>query len=208
MQIDGGRGLYWAGLPMIATVARLLCREVTLENAYLREENRILKDKAREKGRLRFTDDERRCLVEAALALGRSLLKEVVTIVQPETILAWQRRLEKQKWDYSHRRRKPGRPAYPSRRRSAHLHAGPGEHLGATSGFAENCSSSASSVRKAVSQISSVETDSHPPRGARGSPGSSSFPGTRKFSFASTSLRRKCGPAPDSERPTSSSPFI
>jgi len=30
------RGMDWAGLPVIATVARLSCRELTLENEYLR----------------------------------------------------------------------------------------------------------------------------------------------------------------------------
>jgi putative transposase len=107
-----GRGLDWAGLPVIATVARLLCRELTLQNEYLRLENRILKEKV--PGRIRFTDEERRSLAEAALAMGCSLMKEVVSIVKPETILAWQRRLERQKWDYSaRRRRKPGRPRTP-----------------------------------------------------------------------------------------------
>jgi len=106
--------LDWAGLPVIATVARLLCRELTLGNEYLRLENRILKEKAQATGRLRFTDEERRSLTEAALAMGRSLMKEVVSIVKPETILAWQRRLERQKWDYSaRRRRRPGRPRAP-----------------------------------------------------------------------------------------------
>jgi hypothetical protein len=33
------RGPDWAGLPVIATVARLLCRELTLQNEYLRLEN-------------------------------------------------------------------------------------------------------------------------------------------------------------------------
>jgi hypothetical protein len=64
--------------------------------------------------RVRFTDQERRSLSEAALALGRSLMREVVSIVKPETILAWQRRLEQRKWDYSARRTaKPGRPRTP-----------------------------------------------------------------------------------------------
>lgn len=37
-----------------------------------------------------------------------------MSIVQPETILAWQRRLERRKWDYSKRRtRGPGRPRTP-----------------------------------------------------------------------------------------------
>ncbi len=109
-QAEGG--VDWAGLPLIATVARLLCRELTLQNEYLKLENRILKEKVT--GRLRFTQEERRSLTEAALAMGRALMREVVSIVQPETILAWQRRLERKKWDYSQRRRRgPGRPRTP-----------------------------------------------------------------------------------------------
>jgi hypothetical protein len=92
MAQDGSRRFNWAGLPLIATVARLLCRELTLQNEYLRAENRILKSKV--KGRLCFTDEERRSLVAAALAMGRKLMRRVVGIVKPETILAWQRRLE------------------------------------------------------------------------------------------------------------------
>ena len=80
-------------------MARLLCWELTLQNEYLRLENRLLRDKM--PGRLRFTDEERRSLSETALAMGRSLMKDVVSIVKPETILAWQRRLERRKWDYS-----------------------------------------------------------------------------------------------------------
>ena len=99
----------WLSLPVIATIARLLCRELTLQNEYLRLENKVLK--SRLPGRIRFTDDERRSLVDAALAMGRKLMEIVVNIVKPTTILAWQRRLERAKWDYSERRkRKPGRP--------------------------------------------------------------------------------------------------
>ena len=64
----------WAGLPVIVTVARLLCRELALQNEYPRLENRIPKEKV--PGRFRFTDEERRSLVEAALAMGRSLMTE------------------------------------------------------------------------------------------------------------------------------------
>lgn len=99
----------WLGLPLIATLVRVLSRELTLQNEHLRTENRILRSHL--PGRIRFTDDERRTLVETAMAMGRNLMRETVTIVKPETILGWQRRLEKQKWDYSERRkRKPGRP--------------------------------------------------------------------------------------------------
>jgi hypothetical protein len=41
MQEGSGRGFDWAGLPVIATLARLLCRELTLQNEYLRSENRV-----------------------------------------------------------------------------------------------------------------------------------------------------------------------
>ena len=102
----------WLNVPIIATITRLLCRELTLQNEYLRQENKILKSKI--KKRIVFTDDERRTLVEAALAMGKDLMEQFVTIVKPKTILAWQCRLEKQKWDYSDRRENnPGRPRIP-----------------------------------------------------------------------------------------------
>jgi len=80
-------------------VARLLCRELTLQNEWLRLENWILRKKV--SGRIRFTNEERRSLAEAALAMGWSLVREVVSIVKPETILAWQRRLARRQWDDS-----------------------------------------------------------------------------------------------------------
>ncbi|MHC4638573.1 MAG: integrase core domain-containing protein [Planctomycetota bacterium] len=99
----------WLSVPIIATITRLLCRELTLQNEYLSQENKILKSKINK--RIVFTEDERRTLVEAAMAMGRDLMEQVVTIVKPKTILAWQRKLENQKWDYSDRRKNnPGRP--------------------------------------------------------------------------------------------------
>ena len=75
---------------------------------YLVEENRILKGQLRGR-RLRLTDDERRKLAVKGKALGRQVLEKVATIVTPDTILAWHRKLVARKWDYS-KRRKPGRP--------------------------------------------------------------------------------------------------
>ncbi|MFA6176943.1 MAG: integrase core domain-containing protein [Phycisphaerae bacterium] len=99
----------WLNVPIIATIARLLCRELTLQNEYLRQENKILKSKI--KKRISFTDDERRTLIDAAMAMGRDLMEQMVTIVNPKTILTWQRKLENEKWDYSDRRKvNPGRP--------------------------------------------------------------------------------------------------
>ena len=67
---------------------------------YLREENRVLREQLGQK-RLRFNDDPRRRLAAKAKGLGRKLLREVATIVTPETLLAWHRRLIAQKYDGS-----------------------------------------------------------------------------------------------------------
>ena len=118
MDKDISGDINWISLPVIATVARLLCRELTLQNEYLCAENKILRSKI--KGRIRFTDNDRRSLADAALAMGRQLMQEVVNIVKPETILVWQRRLERQKWDYSARKtRRPGYLSSPHTLRAA-----------------------------------------------------------------------------------------
>jgi hypothetical protein len=75
---------------------------------YLREENRVLREQLGER-RLRLSDDQRRRLAEKAKLLGRRILAEVATIVTPETLLAWHRKLIAQKYDGSGRRQ-PGRP--------------------------------------------------------------------------------------------------
>jgi len=59
---------------------------------YLREENRVLREQPGER-RLRLTDDQRRRLAVRAKGLGRKVLAEVATIVTPETLLRWHRRL-------------------------------------------------------------------------------------------------------------------
>src|SRR3954468_7763910 len=75
---------------------------------YLREENRVLREQLGER-RLRFNDDQRRRWAARAKGLGRKLLAELATIVTPETLLAWHRKLIAQKYDGS-RQRGPGRP--------------------------------------------------------------------------------------------------
>ena len=68
--------------------------------AYLIEENRILR---RQLGgrRLRLTDDDRRKLAARAYRLGRQALREVATVVTPDTLLRWHRRLIAGKWTYA-----------------------------------------------------------------------------------------------------------
>jgi hypothetical protein len=70
---------------------------------YLTEENRVLRKQLAGK-RLRFTDDQRRRLAAKAKGLGRKLLYELDTIVTPETLMAWHRRLIAQKYDGSKKR--------------------------------------------------------------------------------------------------------
>jgi putative transposase len=75
---------------------------------YLREENRVLREQLGGR-RVRFNDDQRRRLAAKAKGLGRKLLKEVATLVTPETLLAWHRKLIANKYDGTSRRG-PGRP--------------------------------------------------------------------------------------------------
>jgi hypothetical protein len=67
--------------------------------AYLMEENRLLRRQIA--GRhLRLTDDEWRRLAARAYRLGREALRDVATIVTPDTLLRWHRQLVARKWTY------------------------------------------------------------------------------------------------------------
>src|SRR5215469_12879608 len=75
---------------------------------YLQEENRVLREQVGSKW-LRLNDDQRRRLAVRAKKLGRRVLRELTTIVTPETLLAWHRKLIARKYDGS-KQRGPGRP--------------------------------------------------------------------------------------------------
>src|SRR5436190_358384 len=71
--------------------------------AYLIEENRLLR---RQLGgrRLRLTNDDRRRLAARAYRLGRQGLRQVATIVIPDTLLRWHRQLIAHTWTYARTR--------------------------------------------------------------------------------------------------------
>jgi putative transposase len=75
--------------------------------AFLREENRTLKAQLAGR-RLQLNEAQRRRLAVLGQRLGRGVLREVATLVTPDTILRWHRELIARKW--THSRRRQGRP--------------------------------------------------------------------------------------------------
>jgi transposase InsO family protein len=92
---------------LLATFAGWVNRHQAQVIDYLVEENRVLKEQLGGR-RLQLTDDQRRRLAAKGKALGRKVLDEVATIVTPDTIMRWHRRLIAAKWTYTTKR--IGRP--------------------------------------------------------------------------------------------------
>jgi putative transposase len=76
--------------------------------AFLQAENQLLKHRLRGK-RMRFGDAERALLARKAKAVGREALLELDTLVTPDPLMRWHRRLVAQNWDLT-QRHCPGRP--------------------------------------------------------------------------------------------------
>ena len=93
---------------VIAAIALWLNRQQQEVIDYLKEENRLLKEKLGDR-KLHFTDAERRRLAARAKLLGRKILAQLDTLVTPDTLLRWHRELSAQKWNHV-QKRKPGRP--------------------------------------------------------------------------------------------------
>ena len=83
---------------------------------YLREEVRVLREHLGAK-RLRFTDEQRARLARKAKRIKFGTLKEIASVVTPQTLLAWHRRLVAKKYDSSAKRM--GRPRTKSSLRRA-----------------------------------------------------------------------------------------
>ena len=79
---------------LLATFAGWVTRQQAQAMSYLIEENRVLKEQLVARGRsLRLTEDQRRRLAAKGKPLGHKPLGNVATIVTPDTIMAWYRRL-------------------------------------------------------------------------------------------------------------------
>ena len=81
---------------LVIAVAGWLNRQQQVVIDYLIEENRVLKEQV-EGLRLRFTDEQRMRLAVKAKVLGRQALDKLETLVTPDTLLAWHRKLIAQK---------------------------------------------------------------------------------------------------------------
>src|SRR5215468_3752862 len=93
---------------LLAYITGTVDQELLVRNEYLVTENRILRNQL--KGRLRLSDGERKTLTELAHKLSKQALQDVATIVKPDTILGWHRKLVAQKFDGSKQRKTLGRP--------------------------------------------------------------------------------------------------
>lgn len=92
---------------IVVALAGWLNRHQQVVINYLFEENRVLKEQL-EGQRLQLTDEQRVRPAVKAKALGRQLLGELATMVTPDTLLAWHRKLIAKKWTYA--RKGVGRP--------------------------------------------------------------------------------------------------
>ncbi len=75
---------------LLVTLAGWVNRHQQHVIEYLVEENGVLKEQVKGR-RLRLTDDQRRRLAVKGRRVGRRVLRQVATIVTPDTILRWHR---------------------------------------------------------------------------------------------------------------------
>jgi hypothetical protein len=79
---------------LIAKIRNLFNRDLALQNDYLRQENKILRSKLGK--RVHLNEGERRLLAKYGLPI-KDRLDEIVSIVRPETLLSWHRRMKRKK---------------------------------------------------------------------------------------------------------------
>ena len=77
---------------LLATLAGWINRHQQDLVGYLVEENRVLKEQLKGR-RMRLTDEQRCRLAARAKRVGRKALNRIATIVTPDTLMRWHRRL-------------------------------------------------------------------------------------------------------------------
>jgi transposase InsO family protein len=90
---------------LLITLAGFINHHQQFVIEYLQAENKALREQL-PSGRIHWTDAQRRTLAEKAKAVGRASLKQLGTVVTPETLLRWYRQLVAAKYDGS-KNRKP-----------------------------------------------------------------------------------------------------
>jgi hypothetical protein len=177
----------------LAYVTGVVNQQLLLQNEYLAVENRILRSHL--PARLRLSDPERSTLAEMGKRIGRERLEQVAVVAQPDTILAWYRRLIARKFDGSNRRSYPGRPPLDGKTealivRMAEENSGWGYDriVGALANLGHRVSDQ--TVANVLRRYGIVPDQS----GARRPPGRNLFPPTWPCWRASTSSPLKCLP--------------
>ncbi len=90
--------------PSLLTLSRY---DLLLAMDFMLQQNAVLRRKF--PGRVPLTDCDRRGLVTFGLRI-RKVLADVCSVVKPETLLAWNRRMKREKWTYDNHPKSPGRP--------------------------------------------------------------------------------------------------
>ena len=93
---------------LLGSISESANDELRLRIEYLTAENRILRQQI--SGRVRLPDRDRKELGEIGRQLGRKTLAEIATVAQPDTIIAWGRKLANQPVVTSKPPKSVGRP--------------------------------------------------------------------------------------------------
>lgn len=83
---------------LLITIAGWMTRDHQKVTEYLLAENAVLREHLRGR-RIVYTDGQRRRLAKAAKKLGRKALRQLDTLVTPDTLMRWYRRLVAKKYD-------------------------------------------------------------------------------------------------------------
>ena len=94
--------------PLLMQIQKLFSKDLAMENDFLRTENKVLRELLPDK-RPKLKEKHRRMLVRYGMRI-KHRLDDVISIVKPETLLAWNRRMKQKKWTYDNTPKRPGRP--------------------------------------------------------------------------------------------------